>query len=282
MRLQSGNGNLLISTFFDILMSGDIMSETKGTYRLLYRYYNGKTKDIVVGDKKLENLPLTNIDLLTSQTSNDEELIDLLNLDATEYQNGRFVVAYTYKKEERYLDIVYKDMESIIDLAKKNKDENDVSKKSAQNYIKEVINNFSHTPELLSFLSKDEYNHSKRRYMNKEVSGAIQKYLNLLNSPEPDAVEELFNAKIDLQIQLRKYKNIRNISIGIYHYILTKQGRKIPMNPSHISEYERAKREHELNNPKRDKGVEKPALQEDNQLRLFDPNDFGNNGRTRK
>ena len=282
MRLQSGNGNLLISTFFDILMSGDIMSETKGTYRLLYRYYNGKKKDIVVGDKKLENLPLTNIDLLTSQTSNDEELIDLLNLDATEYQNGRFVVAYTYKKEERYLDIVYKDMESIIDLAKKNKDENDVSKKSAQNYIKEVINNFSHTPELLSFLSKDEYNHSKRRYMNKEVSGAIQKYLNLLNSPEPDAVEELFNAKIDLQIQLRKYKNIRNISIGIYHYILTKQGRKIPMNPSHISEYERAKREHELNNPKRDKGVEKPALQEDNQLRLFDPNDFGNNGRTRK
>ena len=282
MRLQSGNGNLLISTFFDILMSGDIMSETKGTYRLLYRYYNGKTKDIVVGDKKLENLPLTNIDLLTSQTSNDEELIDLLNLDATEYQNGRFVVAYTYKKEERYLDIVYKDMESIIDLAKKNKDENDVSKKSAQNYIKEVINNFSHTPELLSFLSKDEYNHSKRRYMNKEVSGAIQKYLNLLNSPEPDAVEELFNAKIDLQIQLRKYKNIRNISIGIYHYILTKQGRKIPMNPSHISEYERAKREYELNNPKRDKVVEKPALQEDNQLRLFDPNDFGNNGRTRK
>lgn len=258
------------------------MSETKGTYRLLYRYYNGKTKDIVVGDKKLENLPLTNIDLLTSQTSNDEELIDLLNLDATEYQNGRFVVAYTYKKEERYLDIVYKDMESIIDLAKKNKDENDVSKKSAQNYIKEVINNFSHTPELLSFLSKDEYNHSKRRYMNKEVSGTIQKYLNLLNSPEPDAVEELFNAKIDLQIQLRKYKNIRNISIGIYHYILTKQGRKIPMNPSHISEYERDKREYELNNPKRDKGVEKPALQEDNQLRLFDPNDFGNNGRTRK
>ena len=282
MRLQSGNGNLLISTFFDILMSGDIMSETKGTYRLLYRYYNGKTKDIVVGDKKLENLPLTNIDLLTSQTSNDEELIGLLNLDATEYQNGRFVVAYTYKKEERYLDIVYKDMESIIDLAKKNKDENDVSKKSAQNYIKEVINNFSHTPELLSFLSKDEYNHSKRRYMNKEVSGAIQKYLNLLNSPEPDAVEELFNAKIDLQIQLRKYKNIRNISLGIYHYILTKQGRKIPMNPSHISEYERAKRAYELNNPKRDKGVEKPALQEDNQLRLFDPNDFGNNGRTRK
>ena len=282
MRLQSGNGNLLISTFFDILMSGDIMSETKGTYRLLYRYYNGKTKDIVVGDKKLENLPLTNIDLLTSQTSNDEELTDLLNLDATEYQNGRFVVAYTYKKEERYLDIVYKDMESIIDLAKKNKGEAIVSKRSAQNYIKEVINNFSHTPELLSFLSKDEYNHSKRRYMNKEVSGAIQKYLNLLNSPEPDAVEELFNAKIDLQIQLRKYKNIRNISIGIYHYILTKQGRKIPMNPSHISEYERAKREHELNNPKRDKVVEKPALQEDNQLRLFDPNDFGNNGRTRK
>lgn len=282
MRLQSGNGNLLISTFFDILVLVIIMSETKGTYRLLYRYYNGKTKDIVVGDKKLENLPLTNIDLLTSQTSNDEELIDLLNLDATEYQNGRFVVAYTYKKEERYLDIVYKDMESIIDLAKKNKDENDVSKKSAQNYIKEVINNFSHTPELLSFLSKDEYNHSKRRYMNKEVSGAIQKYLNLLNSPEPDAVEELFNAKIDLQIQLRKYKNIRGISIGIYHYILTKQGRKIPMNPSHISEYERAKREYELNNPKRDKVVEKPALQEDNQLRLFDPNDFGNNGRTRK
>ena len=282
MRLQSGNGNLLISTFFDILMSGDIMSETKGTYRLLYRYYNGKTKDIVVGDKKLEKLPLTNIDLLTSQTSNDEELIDLLNLDATEYQNGRFVVAYTYKKEERYLDIVYKDMESIIDLDKKNKDENDVSKKSAQNYIKEVINNFSHTPELLSFLSKDEYNHSKRRYMNKEVSGAIQKYLNLLNSPEPDAVEELFNAKIDLQIQLRKYKNIRGISIGIYHYILTKQGRKIPMNPSHISEYERAKREHELNNPKRDKGVEKPALQEDNQLRLFFLFDFGKNGRTRK
>ena len=282
MRLQSGNGNLLISTFFDILMSGDIMSETKGTYRLLYRYYNGKTKDIVVGDKKLENLPLTNIDLLTSQTSNDEELIDLLNLDATEYQNGRFVVAYTYKKEERYLDIVYKDMDAIIDLAKKNKGEAIVSKRSAQNYIKEVINNFSHTPELLSFLSKDEYNHSKRRYMNKEVSGAIQKYLNLLNSPEPDAVEELFNAKIDLQIQLRKYKNIRGISIGIYHYILTKQGRKIPMNPSHISEYERAKREHELNNPKRDKGVEKPALQEDNQLRLFDPNDFGNNGRTRK
>lgn len=282
MRLQSGNGNLLISTFFDILVLVIIMSETKGTYRLLYRYYNGKTKDIVVGDKKLENLPLTNIDLLTSQTSNDEELTDLLNLDATEYQNGRFVVAYTYKKEERYLDVVYKDMESIIDLAKKNKDENDVSKKSAQNYIKEVINNFSHTPELLSFLSKDEYNHSKRRYMNKEVSGAIQKYLNLLNLPEPDAVEELFNAKIDLQIQLRKYKNIRNISIGIYHYILTKQGRKIPMNPSHISEYERAKREHELNNPKRDKGVEKPALQEDNQLRLFDPNDFGNNGRTRK
>ena len=282
MRLQSGNGNLLISTFFDILMSGDIMSETKGTYRLLYRYYNGKTKDIVVGDKKLENLPLTNIDLLTSQTSNDEELTDLLNLDATEYQNGRFVVAYTYKKEERYLDIVYKDMESIIDLAKKNKGEAIVSKRSAQNYIKEVINNFSHTPELLSFLSKDEYNHSKRRYMNKEVNGAIQKYLNLLNSPESDAVEELFNAKIDLQIQLRKYKNIRNISIGIYHYILTKQGRKIPMNPSHISEYERAKREHELNNPKRDKVVEKPALQEDNQLRLFDPNDFGNNGRTRK
>ena len=282
MRLQSGNGNLLISTFFDILMSGDIMSETKGTYRLLYRYYNGKTKDIVVGDKKLENLPLTNIDLLTSQTSNDEELIDLLNLDATEYQNGRFVVAYTYKKEERYLDIVYKDMDAIIDLAKKNKGEAIVSKRSAQNYIKEVINNFSHTPELLSFLSKDEYNHSKRRYMNKEVSGAIQKYLNLLNSPEPDAVEELFNAKIDLQIQLRKYKNIRGISIGIYHYILTKQGRKIPMNPSHISEYERAKREYELNNPKRDKVVEKPALQEDNQLRLFDPNDFGNNGRTRK
>lgn len=282
MRLQSGNGNLLISTFFDILMSGDIMSETKGTYRLLYRYYNGKTKNIVVGDKKLENLPLTNIDLLTSQTSNDEELIDLLNLDATEYQNGRFVVAYTYKKEERYLDVVYKDMESIIDLAKKNKDENDVSKKSAQNYIKEVINNFSHTPELLSFLSKDEYNHIKRRYMNKEVSGAIQKYLNLLNSPEPDAVEELFNAKVDLQIQLRKYKNIRGVSLGIYHYILTKQGRKIPMNPSHISEYERAKREYELNNPKRDKVVEKPALQEDNQLRLFDPNDFGNNGRTRK
>lgn len=282
MRLQSGNGNLLISTFFDILVLVIIMSETKGIYRLLYRYYNGKTKDIVVGDKKLENLPLTNIDLLTSQTSNDEELIDLLNLDVTEYQNGRFVVAYTYKKEERYLDIVYKDMESIIDLAKKNKDENDVSKKSAQNYIKEVINNFSHTPELLSFLSKDEYNHSKRRYMNKEVSGAIQKYLNLLNSPEPDAVEELFNAKIDLQIQLRKYKNIRGISIGIYHYILTKQGRKIPMNPSHISEYERAKREYELNNPKRDKVVEKPALQEDNQLRLFDPNDFGNNGRTRK
>ena len=257
------------------------MSETKGIYRLLYRYYNGKTKDIVVGDKKLENLPLTNIDLLTSQTSNDEELTDLLNLDATEYQNGRFVVAYTYKKEERYLDIVYKDMESIIDLAKKNKDENDVSKKSAQNYIKEVINNFSHTPELLSFLSKDEYNHSKRRYMNKEVSGTIQKYLNLLNSPEPDAVEELFNAKIDLQIQLRKYKNIRGISLGIYHYILTKQGRKIPMNPSHISEYERAKRAYELNNSKRDK-VEKPALQEDNQLSLFDPNDFGNNGRTRK
>lgn len=282
MRLQSGNGNLLISTFFDILVLVIIMSETKGIYRLLYKYYNGKTKDIVVGDKKLENLPLTNIDLLTSQTSNDEELTDLLNLDATEYQNGRFVVAYTYKKEERYLDVVYKDMESIIDLAKKNKDENDVSKKSAQNYIKEVINNFSHTPELLSFLSKDGYNHSKRRYMNKEVSGAIQKYLNLLNSPEPDAVEELFNAKIDLQIQLRKYKNIRNISIGIYHYILTKQGRKIPMNPSHISEYERAKREHELNNPKRDKGVEKPALQEDNQLSLFDPNDFGNNGRTRK
>ena len=282
MRLQSGNGNLLISTFFDILMSGDIMSETKGTYRLLYRYYNGKTKYLVVGDKKLENLPLTNIDLLTSQTSNDEELIDLLNLDATEYQNGRFVVAYTYKKEERYLDIVYKDMDAIIDLAKKNKGEAIVSKRSAQNYIKEVINNFSHTPELLSFLSKDEYNHSKRRYMNKEVSGAIQKYLNLLNSPEPDAVEELFNAKIDLQIQLRKYKNIRNISIGIYHYILTKQGRKIPMNPSHISEYERAKREYELNNPKRDKVVEKPALQEDNQLRLFDPNDFGNNGRTRK
>ena len=54
------------------------------------------------------------------------------------------------------------------------------------------------------------------------------------------------------------------------------------MNPSHISEYERAKREYELNNPKRDKVVEKPALQEDNQLRLFDPNDFGNNGRTRK
>lgn len=282
MRLQSGNGNLLISTFFDILVLVIIMSETKGTYRLLYRYYNGKTKDIVVGDKKLENLPLTNIDLLTSQTSNDEELTDLLNLDATEYQNGRFVVAYTYKKEERYLDIVYKDMESIINLAKKNKDENDVSKKSAQNYIKEVINNFSHTPELLSFLSKDEYNHSKRRYMNKEVSGAIQKYLNLLNLPEPDAVEELFNAKIDLQIQLRKYKNIRNISIGIYHYILTKQGRKIPMNPSHISEYERDKREYELNNPKRDKKVKKPALQEDNQLRLFDPNDFGNNGRTRK
>lgn len=282
MKLQSGNGNLLISTFFDILMSGDIMSETKGIYRLLYRYYNGKTKDIVVGDKKLENLPLTNIDLLTSQTSNDEELIDLLNLDATEYQNGRFVVAYTYKKEERYLDIVYKDMESIIDLAKKNKGEAIVSKRSAQNYIKEVINNFSHTPELLSFLSKDEYNHSKRRYMNKEVSGAIQKYLNLLNSPEPDAVEELFNAKIDLQIQLRKYKNIRGVSLGIYHYILTKEGRKIPMNPSHISEYERAKREYELNNPKRDKVVEKPALQEDNQLRLFDPNDFGNNGRTRK
>lgn len=282
MRLQSGNGNLLISTFFDILMSGDIMSETKGTYRLLYRYYNGKTKDIVVGDKKLENLPLTNIDLLTSQTSNDEELIDLLNLDATEYQNGRFVVAYTYKKEERYLDIVYKDMDAIIDLAKKNKGEAIVSKRSAQNYIKEVINNFSHTPELLSFLSKDEYNHSKRRYMNKEVSGAIQKYLNLLNSPEPDAVEELFNAKIDLQIQLRKYKNIRGVSLGIYHYILTKQGRKIPMNPSHISEYERAKREYELNNPKRDKVVEKPALQKDNQLRLFDPNDFGNNGRTRK
>ena len=281
MRLQSGNGNLLISTFFDILVLVIIMSETKGIYRLLYRYYNGKTKDIVVGDKKLENLPLTNIDLLTSQTSNDEELTDLLNLDATDYQNGRFVVAYTYKKEERYLDIVYKDMESIIDLAKKNKDENDVSKKSAQNYIKEVINNFSHTPELLSFLSKDEYNHSKRRYMNKEVSGAIQKYLNLLNSPEPDAVEELFNAKIDLQIQLRKYKNIRGISLGIYHYILTKQGRKIPMNPSHISEYERAKRAYELNNSKRDK-VEKPALQEDNQLRLFDPNDFGNNGRTRK
>lgn len=282
MRLQSGNGNLLISTFFDILVLVIIMSETKGIYRLLYRYYNGKTKDIVVGDKKLENLPLTNIDLLTSQTSNDEELIDLLNLDATEYQNGRFVVAYTYKKEERYLDIVYKDMDAIIDLAKKNKGEAIVSKRSAQNYIKEVINNFSHTPELLSFLSKDEYNHSKRRYMNKEVSGAIQKYLNLLNSPEPDAVEELFNAKIDLQIQLRKYKNIRNISIGIYHYILTKQGRKIPMNPSHISEYERAKREYELNNPKRDKVVEKPALQEDNQLRLFDPNDFGNNGRTRK
>ena len=118
--------------------------------------------------------------------------------------------------------------------------------------------------------------------MNKKVSGAIQKYLNLLNSPEPDAVEELFNAKIDLQIQLRKYKNIRGVSLGIYHYILTKQGRKIPMNPSHISEYERAKREYELNNPKRDKVVEKPALQEDNQLRLFDPNDFGNNGRTRK
>ena len=119
MRLQSGNGNLLISTFFDILVLVIIMSETKGIYRLLYRYYNGKTKDIVVGDKKLENLPLTNIDLLTSQTSNDEELIDLLNLDATAYQNGRFVVAYTYKKEERYLDVVYKDMESIIDLAKK-------------------------------------------------------------------------------------------------------------------------------------------------------------------
>lgn len=260
------------------------MSETKGTYRLLYRYYNGNFKEVEFKGKKIENLPLTNIDLLTSQASNDEELIKLLNLDPKEYKDGRFVISYIHNHKERYSDIVFKGMNFLINLAKENQGNSKISKKSIIGYTDSLMNKLFREPEVFTFLSTDKYGHIKRRYMNSWVKGAIESYLFFMNSLEYDAPEMLFKAKVDLQKEFKYYKNIRDIEIGLYHYNLFKKGLQIPMTPYHISRYERAKREYELNNPKKViQKKEKKIVIEDNQLRLFDLNNFeNNNGKTKK
>ena len=241
-------------------------------YKLVYHYYNGKKKvfglDFEDGSHR-DKFALTEIDAFTSNFSNEEELTKAISLIFPGYEKGYFTIEYNSGGHLNSLELVFNDMTFIRKLATENLRQTLVPKRSITLYMNKFLDKIDRDPEFLNFISA-------HRYTNRYFRDALSYYLTLKNFDEKDAQNELWEAKVSLIKEFRRYKTIRGLEVGRHNYELLKQDKEIARNPSELTELERAEIEYHLNHPKKVKKRTRPKKSDviDGQLPLFDPEPY--------
>ena len=250
-------------------------------YKLVYHYKDGGEK---IFELSYENgscrkaFTLTEIDMFTTNFSNEEELEKALNLVFPGYKNGYFSIEYNSNGRLTSMELAFNDMTFIRELASKNLRESKVSKTDINIYMRWMLNKLEKDSEFLKYL----YTH---RYINEYFKDAFSNYLMLKNSDEKEAQSSLWQAEVKLRKEFMRYKTIRGLEVGRKNYELEKQNIYVNNDHRGLTVMEKAKLEYELNHPKKVKKRNKPKKNDviDGQLPLFDPEPYTENkkGKTR-
>ena len=243
------------------------MAGRANRYKLVYHYYNGNKKifslDFVDGSHR-DKFALTEIDVFTSNFSNEEELAKALSLIFPGYENGYFTIEYNSRGYLNSLELVFNDMPFIRKLATENLRKTLVPKNSIILYMNDFLDKIKDDSNFLKFI----FSH---RYTNSYFRDTLSYYLMLKNSDEKDAQNALLDARANLIGEFQRYKTIRGLEVGRHNYELVKQNKEIARNPSEITELERAEIEYNLNRPKKVQKRNNPKKKDviDAQLSLF-------------
>lgn len=236
-------------------------------YRLVYHFKDGKTENFTLHfeDGSVRNkFSLTEIDALTTSYSNREEFEKNIQLIFPKFKDGCFSIEYTTDHETKNLELVFNDMNVLRKIALENKGNSKIQK------------SINFTVYFNSFLKAIEENYDfwtflvSHRYVNRYFKEVVNNYFLVLNSKN---VNEIMDAKNNIKKELSRYKTIRGIEIGKKSYALYKKGESVPSSAFQITVLERAKREYELNHPKKNAKRSKNVV-DDSQLPLFDVADY--------
>lgn len=248
------------------------MAGQANRYKLVYHYYNGNKKifslDFVDGSHR-DKFALTEIDIFTSNFSNEEELAKALNSIFPGYEKGYFTIEYNSNGHLNSLELVFNDMPFIRKLATENLRKTLVPKKSIILYMNDFLDKIEKDPNFSKFI----FSH---RYTNSYFRNTLSYYLMLKNSDEKDAQNAIFDARANLIGEFQRYKTIRGLEVGRHNYELVKQNKEIARNPSEFTELERGEIEYNLNHPKKVQRRNSPKKTDviDTQLPLFDVTPF--------
>lgn len=250
-------------------------------YKLVYHYKKGGKKifELSYEDGNCRKaFTLTEIDMFTTNFSNEEELEKALNLVFSGYEDGYFSIEYNSKGTLTSMELAFSDMFFIRELAGKNLRESKVSKTDINIYMRWMLNKLEKDAEFLKYM----YTH---RYINEYFKDAFSNYLMLKNSDEKDAQSSLWQAEVKLRKEFMRYKTVRGLEMGRKNFELEKQNMYVSYNHNGLTLAERARLEYELNHPKQEKKIKskKNDLIE-GQLPLFDSEIYTENKgkRTRK
>lgn len=249
-------------------------------YKLVYHYKNGGEKlfELYYDDGTYRKaFTLTEIDMFTTNFSNEDELEKALNMVFPGYENGYFSIEYNSGGALTSMELVFSDMTFIRELASKNLRDSKVSKADINIYMRWMLNKLEKDEKFLKYIST-------HRYINEYFKNAFSNYLMLKHSDEKEAQSSLWQAEVKLRKEFMRYKTVRGLEVGRKNYELEKQSMYVFNNHRELTFSERARMEYELNHPKKGNKKGKKSDPIEGQLPLFDPEPYIENKgkRTRK
>lgn len=181
-------------------------------YSLIYVSILGDKQTIPFKlDKEVirNQLALTTIDSFTSYFASDESLTENLNERGYELESGSFHIGYKYRGKNKKLEVIYSNKKRLALIARKNEGVSIVKKDTNfTEYFYFVINTLKIEPKLLNYLKS-------YHFISEKFAIDVQEFIYFTNC---DNIEGIFQSRTHINSYLSKYKNIRNIEIGISKY----------------------------------------------------------------
>ena len=237
-------------------------------YCLVYHFKNGDKRDVKItfeNGKVRQTFALTEIDFMTSLFPDSDTLAKFVKIDG---KDGYFSIEYKSNNRVNSLELVFSDMKFINSLAKKYFGESNLSKEDVIPYMRWFLDKIEKDSEFLNFIST-------HRYTNGYFKSALSEYLILKDSYENDARSILRRAEIKLIKEFMRYKTIRGLEVGRRNYELMKANKLVPRNPNELTSSEIARKDYELNHPKKVKKRSRLKKEMDNgQMVLFDVSSY--------
>lgn len=240
-------------------------------YCLVYHFKNGDKRVVKItfeDGKVRQTFALTEIDFMTSLFPNSDAFARFVQIDGEEAKDGYFAIEYKSNNKINSLELVFSDMKFINSLAKKYFGESNLSKEDILSYMRWFLDKIDKDSEFLDFIST-------HRYTNGYFKAALSEYLILKDSYENDARSILRQAEVKLTKEFMRYKTIRGLEVGRRNYELMKANKIVPRNPNELTSSEIARKDYELNHPKKVKKRSKLQKEIDNgQMVLFDVSSY--------
>ena len=237
-------------------------------YCLVYHFKNGDKRDVKItfeNGKVRQTFALTEIDFMTSLFPDSDTLAKFVKIDG---KDGYFAIEYKSNNRVNSLELVFSDMKFINSVAKKYSGESNLSKEDVIPYMRWFLDKIEKDSEFLNFIST-------HRYTNGYFKSALSEYLILKDSYENDARSILRRAEIKLIKEFMRYKTIRGLEVGRRSYELMKANKLVPRNPNELTSSEIARKDYELNHPKKVKKRSRLKKKMDNgQMVLFDVSSY--------